>query len=378
MSSLLCNDSLLSRAFAALLFLLALSCGTRDTYRNNDIVSAFDSVFNRHPDFSGVALVAVDGKRLYHRAFGYADYDTRRPVDTTSVFELASVSKQFTAMVIMVLESEGLLQYEDPLEKYIPNFPYKGVTLKHLLNHTSGLPDYQAIMDEHWDKDSVADNDDNIRYMIRFAPPVRFAPGERFEYSNTGYMLLASVAEKASGVDFTSLCREKIFIRAGMKDTDIRDDADRKKLQSFAWGYIFVEERGRYVRADSFPEFNYTIWLGNREGPGRISSTASDLLAWDRALYTELILDKDRIATAFEPGRLRNGAATQYGLGWYLATDSAWGTTAYHTGDNPGYRSVIRRYPGRKATIILLSNNAHARFDQIDSAINIILKQRMR
>ncbi|HEX8060280.1 MAG TPA: serine hydrolase domain-containing protein, partial [Cyclobacteriaceae bacterium] len=142
------------RSFCLSFILLALlaSCTKKEETLSSKITPKIDSLFAAEKDFSGVVLVADNGKAIYHKAFGYRNFDTKDVMDTTSIFELASVSKQFTAMIIMMLNEEGKLNYEDPLEKYVTGLPYKGITIRHLLTHTSGLPDYQQVMDEHWDK----------------------------------------------------------------------------------------------------------------------------------------------------------------------------------------------------------------------------------
>jgi CubicO group peptidase (beta-lactamase class C family) len=211
-----------------------------------------DSFFAAQKDFSGVVLVAENGKSIYHKAFGYREFETKIPLQTTDIFELASVSKQFTAMIIMMLKEKDFLSYDDSVSKYL-DIPYKGMTIRNLLTHTSGLPDYQDIMDKYWDKSKVAGNSDCIEYLNIYAPPKHFEPGEKYEYSNTGYMLLASIAEKASGKDFIELCRKWIFKELKMKSTDIRTLGEKKATKNFAIGHIYVEERNKYVRADSFP-----------------------------------------------------------------------------------------------------------------------------
>ncbi|WP_332914191.1 serine hydrolase domain-containing protein [Algoriphagus boritolerans] len=128
-----------------------------------------------------------------------------------------------------------MLSFEDPVEKYL-DIPYKGITIRHLLTHTSGLPDYQAIMDAHWDKSKVAGNSDILQYLNRYAPPMNFNPGEKYEYSNTGYVLLASIAEKVSGRDFVELAEEWIFNPLGMKDTGIRTLEEKAAVPNFAAG----------------------------------------------------------------------------------------------------------------------------------------------
>ncbi|MFM8914146.1 MAG: serine hydrolase domain-containing protein, partial [Flammeovirgaceae bacterium] len=208
--------------------------------KTNSIAERADSLMQTVPDFSGVVLMASNGKSVYHRAFGFRNFETKEPNDTTTIFELASVSKQFTAAIIQLLQQEGALNYDDPMEKYLNGIPYPGITIRHLLNHTSGLPDYQAIMDQHWDKSKVANNNDIIEYLIQYHPPKRFEPGEKYEYSNTGYVLLASISEKASGRDFIEMCRAAIFQPLLMTSTNIRTLNEKKSIINFAWGHIYV------------------------------------------------------------------------------------------------------------------------------------------
>lgn len=147
-----------------------------------------------------------------------------------------------------------------------------------------------------------------------------------------------------------------------MTSTNIRTLNEKKAIINFAWGHIFVKEKQRYVRADSFPSSNYTIWLGNRKGPGRISSTTSDLLRWDQALYTEKILTTASKQDAFSPVRLNNDSTYHYGFGWDLGTDPKLGRVISHTGDNPGYKTIIIRFIDQNKTIVVLNNNAHEKF----------------
>ncbi len=333
----------------------------------------FDSLLLSSKDFSGVLLVAEKGKPIYEKAVGFRQFADNVPLKESDIFELASVSKQFTAMIIMMLKEKNLLQYDDLLEKYI-EVPYKGITLRHLLTHTSGLPDYQDIMDKYWDKSKIAGNEDAIAYLNKYTPPKRFEPGTKYEYSNTGYLLLASVAEKVSGKDFIKLCRKWIFRPLKMKSTNIRTLAEKAATKNFAIGHIYVKDRNQYVRADSFRSSDYTIWLGNRKGPGRISSTAGDLLKWDGALYTDRLVSQSTLQEAFTPMKLNDGSISNYGFGWGISKDSIVGLIVSHTGDNPGYKTQIIRFVEQRKTIILLNNNAHPDFATIIGYVRSYLK----
>jgi CubicO group peptidase (beta-lactamase class C family) len=307
--------------------------------------------------FSGVILVAENGEILFEKAIGMRSYENQIPLQSTDVFELASVSKQFTAMMVMLCAEKGLLDYDELVAKYL-EIPYSGITIRQLLTHTSGLPDYQAIMDQHWDKTKVAGNPEILEYLNTYRPAAVFAPGEKYEYSNTGYVLLASIVEKASGRDFIELTNEWIFEPFDMQNTGIRTLEEKAVVPNFAAGHL-PDSTGRYVNANQFHASDYTVWLGNRKGPGRISSTAQDLLKWDQALYAGKIVSEKTLKQAFSPQKLNDGTRSYYGFGWELDPKSIFGNLVFHTGDNPGYKTIILRYLEENRTIILLTNNAH-------------------
>ncbi|MFC3879862.1 serine hydrolase domain-containing protein [Algoriphagus namhaensis] len=321
--------------------------------------------------FSGVVLVAEDGKVLFERATGYRSFEDQIALQTSDIFELASVSKQFTAMLVMMAKEKGLLNFDDPVEKFV-KIPYPEITIRQLLTHTSGLPDYQAIMDAHWDKSKVAGNPDILDYLRKYAPPRLFPPGEKYQYSNTGYVLLGSIVERATGKDFVVLSREWIFKPLGMENTDIRSLEEKAAVPNFAAGHI-QDENGKYVNANKFRSSDYTVWLGNRKGPGRVSSNASDLLKWDQALYTDKLVSQETLEEAFTPFRLNDGTRSYYGFGWDLEPKSPFGRMVSHTGDNPGYRTIIVRYIEENKTIIILNNDAHKDMIKLVEAANLSL-----
>ncbi|MCU0403745.1 MAG: beta-lactamase family protein, partial [Chitinophagaceae bacterium] len=257
-------------------------------------------------------------------------------------------------------KEQGKLHFDDSVSKYL-TISYKGITIRHLLTHTSGLPDYQTIMDKHWDKTSVAGNPEIIEYLNRYSPPAAFSPGEKYEYSNTGYVLLASIAEKASGRDFTDMCRQWIFKPLKMKDTNIRSLNEKSKMKNFAAGHL-KDSLGRYINANQFHATDYTIWLGNRKGPGRISANARDLLKWDQALYSNLLVNPATLEEAFSPFKLNDGTFSNYGFGWQIENPNDGSKVVLHTGDNPGYKTIIIRYLSSRKTLIILNNNAHPGF----------------
>lgn len=317
--------------------------------------------------FSGVILVAKDGEIYEEKVLGMRRYEDNTPLHKDDLFELASLSKQFAAMMIMIAKEKDLLAFDDLLSDYI-EIPYSGITIRHLLTHTSGLPDYQAIMDQYWDKNRVAGNPDILAYLRKYAPPKLFDPGERYEYSNTGYVLLASIVEQVTGRDFVALSKEWIFDPLGMSNTAIRTPTEKAKISAFAAGHL-VDSDGNYVNANNFRDSDYTIWLGNRKGPGRVSSNATDLLKWDQALYSEVLVSQETLREAFTPFILNNSVRSYYGFGWELEPGSPFGLKVRHTGDNPGYKTLIVRFIEENRTILILNNNAYVHMKELEDAL---------
>jgi CubicO group peptidase (beta-lactamase class C family) len=186
-------------------------------------------------------------------------------------------------------------------------------------------------------------------------------------------VLLGTVAEVASGEDFTGLCRRKIFQPLGMVDTDLRTPDEKRSLSRMTRGHIWSDEKRRFVQADSFPSSDYTLWLGRREGPGRISSTASDLLKWDVALNSGQVASEAAFAEAYEPAVLNDGTLSNYGFGWHLDTADSLGRKIWHDGDNPGYRTRNIRYVDAGFDVILLSNNNRPHLNALVKAIEAVL-----
>ncbi|TVP50781.1 MAG: class A beta-lactamase-related serine hydrolase [Mongoliibacter sp.] len=332
-------------------------------------------VFNdaKDEDFSGVLLLAQQGGAFFEESAGFRHFEENTTLQSTDVFELASVSKQFTAMMVMMCQEKGMLKYDDLVDDYL-DIPYSALTIRHLLTHTSGLPDYQEIMDKYWDKSKVADNDAILEYLNEYRPPMLFQPGERYEYSNTAYVFLASIVEKVSGEDFIVLSRKWIFEPLEMGDTDIRTLDEKAEVENFAAGHLKNEE-GNYVNANTFHESDYTVWLGNRKGPGRVSSTAQDLLKWDQVLYTEMLVSRETLEEAFRPMKLNDGSDSHYGFGWDISVDEDAGKIVSHDGDNPGYRTKIIRLIDQQKTLILLNNNAHPFKDELlEKALDLLKK----
>jgi CubicO group peptidase (beta-lactamase class C family) len=310
--------------------------------------------------FNGNILIARSGNILYQKAFGYRNYETRELLDNNSVFELGSVSKQFTAMGILLLKEQGKLQLSDSLRKFFPELPYYNITIRHLLTHTSGLPDYETTMNSKWDHKKIAFNPDMIRFLSIEKPPILFLPGDKWTYSNTGYALLASIIEKVSGKSFHDFMQQSVFKPLGMNHTRIYNTrrSSKEVISNYAYGYVYSDSLKRFILPDSLPKYDIVIFLDGIQGDGVVNSTTGDLLKWDRALKNHKLLAETTQREMLSSQAITD-TATKAGYGYgVLVGKNKFGTTLYHSGSWPGYITMLHRNVEDDLTIIVLSNNS--------------------
>lgn len=312
--------------------------------------------------FNGNVLVAKDGKIIYHDALGYADLSSGRMLNDSSVFELASLSKQFTAMGIIICKERGQLNYQDNITKYFPGIPYNNITIWNLLTHSSGLPAYEDQFEKNWDHSKIAHNSDIVDMLIKVNDTLKFTPGSRWQYSNTGYALLASIIEKVSGLDYATFLSKNIFRPLGMTHTIVFNTrrSTHKFPANYALGYVYSDSLRRYTLPDSLPRFNIVYYLDGIVGDGCVNSTIGDLYKWDRALYSNKIITPLSLKDMLSPIMpMRAGdTSSYYGFGVMVMPHTSVGKTITHTGSWPGYATVLTRHTDRNETIIVLSNNA--------------------
>jgi len=326
----------------------------------NPLVASIDSVMTSVVDtarFNGNVLVARNGEVIYKKSFGSSKFYTNEMLNDSSLFELASVSKAFTAMAIMMLKEQGKLNYEDDVRKYIPELPYEGMTIRHFLTHTSGIPEYERLL-EGWDLKKIAGNDDVIKYLQDKKPTILFKPGEKWEYSNTGYALLATMVQRVSGKSYGDFLAENIFVPLGMKRTRVyKTRRSGEVIDNYAYGFVYSDSLKKYVLPDSLKEYFYVYSLDGIEGDGIVNSTTGDLFKWDRALYTDRLVSKATLEEAFTSGKLNTDSLHRYGFGWFIENDSLNGKITRHTGSWPGYRNIVMRFVDHDDCIIVLTNN---------------------
>ncbi|GIN96022.1 penicillin-binding protein 4* [Siminovitchia terrae] len=306
---------------------------------------------------NGTVLVAKKGEILYEGAFGDADLSTNRPLTSQSVFNLASVSKPITATAILLLVQEGKLSLDDYLNKWIPDLPYEGITIRHLLNHTNGLPDYLDLFEVYWDKAKIADNDDLLRYLIKYKPERLFAPNERVEYSNTGYILLAIIVERITDMDFSDFLQENIFKPLKMTRTQaIGVRKENIEIDDYAYGYVYDVYAGEYILADDFEESKMVTYLDGMLGDGGIQSTVRDLYLYERALRSGNLINDELLKEAYKPAVTETETPFKYGFGWILEDDKEKGQIIWHSGGWPGYVTHLRRFIDHDIVVIVLRN----------------------
>lgn len=311
-------------------------------------------------NFNGSVLIAENGNVIFEKNYGIADEQTNRKLNDSTIFELASVSKQFTAMGIVQLVKEGKLSYEDDITKYTPELnDYKGITIKNLLNHTGGLPDYMELADKNWDKSKIATNDDILKLFNQVKPKKLFEPSEKWDYSNTGYLILATIIERVSGQKFGQYLHEKIFKPLDMKNTFVyRRRFEPKEIQNYANGYIYSDSLQKKILPDEMGKDFYVVFLDGIVGDGMVNSNPKDLLKWDRTLYgNNLINDQDR-NLIFSSTMTKDSSQTDYGFGWMIDSTKTYGKIASHSGGWAGYISYIERNLDNDKTIIILQNNS--------------------
>lgn len=339
--------------------LMLLILFSRLTYAQQTNYSRIDSIFNKLYDsgqFSGNVLIAKNGKPVYQKSFGLADIEKHVSNNPGTRFLLASVSKQFTAIGIVMLKEAGKLNFDDELIKFIPDLPYKGITIRQVLNHTSGLPDYLPLFQQHWDKTKFATNQDMLSMLIQYHPDLLFNPGQKYLYSNTGYALLALVIERASGLTFTDYMETKIFKQIGMNNTIIYTRRARPRpVDNYATGYQYDDSLKQFVTPEQHPIWKEALWEDGIYGEDGVNSTAEDMLIWDQVVYKRSFASEGAWREILSPGKVLEGNM-DYGFGWHIVIRDGIGRSIFHSGGWPGFMTYNEQGLDNNYSIIILRN----------------------
>jgi CubicO group peptidase (beta-lactamase class C family) len=321
-------------------------------------------------DGPGMAAVLIrDGKIEYQKTFGFADLVTRTPIRPNTQFLLASLTKQFTAMAIMILAERHRLQFDDNLSKFCPEFPAyaRPITIRHLLHHSAGFTQYQELLvgniPENYFRSSKSPparhefTAAEALQVLSRQEKLRFPPGERFEYSDSAYVVLGQIIERLTGARYAEFLKEAIFDPLGMNDTMVVDER-KQKVPRLALGYV----RG----AQGWKDITYSP-ENSIYGEDGVYSTVNDLYKWDQALYTERLVSRSTLEMAFAPGLNNDGKEivtgvlprpSSYGFGWFISSLHG-AKDVEHPGGWSGYVTYILRVPSRRVTAIVLSNSSN-------------------
>ena len=323
------------------------------------LIDSFVVAKARYHGFNGNVLVAEKGRIIYQKSLGFSHFKLRTPLTSESVFNLASISKEFTAATVMLCVERGLINLDDELTKYFPEIPYEGVTVRQMLTHTSGLPEQNELLCKYWNSDTPVSNKDMVQYLIRYKPDIAFKPGEGFKYCNTNYSLLALIVEKVSGETFRHFTAKSIFEPLGMTKTRLldRQQEHHRSIPNATENYIFDEEKNRFSIPEEIPQWKKALPLSGLYGAGNVYSTASDLMKWQESLKTARILKRESIRE-MQKVQAEGNVDGSDGYGYGFAIKSIYGDTkVFHNGGTLGYWNALQHFQNADRTIIVLSNN---------------------
>ncbi len=329
---------------------------------------SLDSLFikkAKKQGFNGVVLIAQKGVILYQNAFGYADFSAKNSLGMNSAFQLASISKTFTATAVLLLAQDNKLKISDSIQKFIPSFPYHGITIENLLSHRSGLPNYLYCFESKRRINGPAPTNDTILKWFREAdtlPPAYNQPGRSFSYNNSNFIILASIIEKVSGISYPQFIRTRIFEPLGMTHSFIDILAPDSLLRYRTTGYEGNRKRGR--------DFYDGVY-----GDKGIYATAGDMELWYFALHSGCLLSKHWLNEAFTPRSFEHKSRHNYGLGFRLMTDPKDMKKVhyvYHGGWWAGFSTMLWMDMDSDIVIIVLGNRKNGSVYDIKSVLSIL------
>lgn len=327
-----------------------------------------DSLLNRinkRHDFHGAVLVAKNKKIVYQNQVGYADFRKKTLINSESIFQLASVSKQFTAAAIMQLKEKNKLKLTDSVNAYFPDFPYKNITIRNLLNHTSGLPKYFWVAEHEWKENKPPTNKDLMEVLPISKAQRFFKPGRNFDYSNTGYFVLASIIEKITGISFNQYLQKNIFEPLNMKNSYVysyQNDTIRKnQLKGYrlyrGWKHIKI---GNTV--------NDAI-----VGDKNVYSTLEDLFKWTYGLNSELLIKQESLELMYTKGETIYGRKVPYGFGFRLGMRDE--KNIYHYGKWNGFSTALTNYLEEDLVVIVLEHTSYNSLKYLNKKIKKIVSE---
>lgn len=311
-----------------------------------DIIHKLDDYYAHQVrmGFNGSVLVGYKGKVIYERYYGYSNRERKIPLQTSSSCQLASISKTFTAGAVLYLYERKYLDINEPVQHYLKDFPYAGITVKMLLDHRSGVPDYTKWVPVYnKDTKTPITNDKVLQMMARYKPALEFRPNSRFKYCNTNYVMLAMIIEAVTEMKYPDFMRRYIFEPLGMTHTFIYNPSKGLPPDAaISYKYNWVRE------PDMFADGVY--------GDKNIYSTVEDMYRWDQSFYNHTLLSENTIELAYGPCSFEKPGIKNYGLGWRMYCYADGNKIIYHNGWWHGNNTSFYRFIGDDLTIIVLGN----------------------
>ena len=354
-----------------------------------DDIDTWLSELSLNNHFNGAILISVNGKIELMNTYGYSNLARTKPLTVQSSFRLASVSKQFTAMAIMILKERGNLSYDDKVKSYLFNFPYEDVTIRHLLTHTSGIPDYESLVLKLKNKSSTkyfyrtGQSKENIVYkgdpilyknqhdiltmedvlnlVIRYSEKRKFLAGDKYQYSNTGYVLLAYIVEKISEQTFESFMDDNIFTPLKMNNSSVWNlNTSSGKLDN-------------RVEGTNKNKLNDYTWMDGVAGDGAVFVSIEDFIKWDESFTNNTIISESTFNESITPFITNNSDTSHYGFGWALDEKD---TSIDHAGSWVGAQTYIYKNPQNGLLFVLLDSSTNKYIRKIRSVILELIKRK--
>lgn len=337
-----------------------------------------DSLFNSKIGINepGAALlISYNQEMIIGKGYGLRDLETKKPITINTNMRMASVSKQFTALCVLSLVDKGLLSLNDSINKFWDYPVFADITVEQLMNHTSGIADYEAYFDNHWDRSKIVENKDILEWLATNPKPL-FQSGKNWEYSNTAYLVLALLVEKVSGEEFSNYAKKNIFDKAGMKETNYYNLANPIEIKERAFCYE-KDSLDNWKKVDGW-------YMNGIMGDGAVYTSANDFLAYDNSLRNNNILSKKAHDLIFKPSStlkkkwpssnpfeesypFLGNSELKYAMGWFTNED-----LAMHTGGWYGTRTVVLREFDRPLTIAIFLNSNSSFNELINETYSLV------
>jgi CubicO group peptidase (beta-lactamase class C family) len=353
------------------LFYLLIAFTLLSVSANGQLAERIDSLALEQAakGFNGNVLYSRNDSVVFTGNYGYRTFETQQPLNDHTIFDVASITKQFTAIAIIQLIEKGMVSYDTNVHKIIKGFPYSDITIEHLLRHQSGLPGYQDILDDknNWDRKEQATNRDLLNILSKLNVPLEFEPGTKYQYSNTGYVVLASIIEELSGQSYAGYIQEHLFNPAGMLSSKVQGNSSylpgRDNLASGYtltpqswWSWLpFIKEKEKYQNVEEDTNHEKVHWMSHIVGGRGVFSSTVDLEKWKQAIRTNKLVSEESKQQMFSV----DSVSTTYGYGFAIYNTQFKSKWVYHNGSWAGFKTTALYLPESNEYLVILSNNRY-------------------